>query len=386
MTDLTPPLPSGLTIGFLRRGYSRTGGVEAYLKGLASGLLNMGHRPVLFGTPDWPLEDWPGGGVLRCPGEGLSEYATSVKRMLETPEGRCDLTLSVEKIAGCDLYRTDEGVHAAWLDQRERFLTLPARIFQRLNPKHREKLREEARLFSARSTRRVISLSEKISREIVSYYGYPTERITLIRNGVAAAGRASPFLKSEARKRLGIPEGARVALFVGTGWERKGLRYAVDAVASLGDPALILLVAGEGNRSLYAHSSVRFLGPVRDMAPVYAASDLLLFPTLFDPFPLAALEALGAGLPVLTTTANGVSEIMTQGLEGTVLESPDDTASLSRHLREWFAILENPKDAPMVSEACVSLAKAYTLGRNLQETLSVMDQVLAEKRESRGGC
>jgi len=372
-----------LTIGFLRRGYSRTGGVEAYLKGLAAGLLHRGHCPVLFGTSEWPVEDWPGGVVVRCPSGGLGAYAAGVAAHKRTPEGRCDLVLSVEKVGGCDLYRTDEGVHAAWLDQRARFLPLPARIFQRLSPRHREKLREEKGLFSPQSTRRVISLSEKITGEIVRYYGYPEERITLIRNGVLARGVASPEEKAGARKKLGLSGNARIVLFVGTGWERKGLLHAIRTVASLEDPNILLLVAGEGNPARYAHPSARFLGAVKDMGSVYAASDILLFPTLFDPFPLAAMEALGAGLPVLTTSANGVSEIMTPGIHGEIVSRPDDVSAFRRHLGEWLGRLEDPAGAAVIRNACLTLASAYTLERNLAETLVAMEEVLEEKRGAR---
>jgi UDP-glucose:(heptosyl)LPS alpha-1,3-glucosyltransferase len=158
-----------LTIGFLRRGYSSTGGVESYLKGLAQGLLDTGHRPVLLGTEAWPASEWPGGEILRCNAKGLPQYVSEVERHRRTSGINFDLTLSVEKVPGCDIYRTDEGVHAAWLDQRSAYITHWARIFQKINPKHREKLRLEKELFKPNATRRVISLSEKISGEIVQY-------------------------------------------------------------------------------------------------------------------------------------------------------------------------------------------------------------------------
>ena len=68
------------TLGFLRRGYSPTGGVEVYLKGLARGLLAEGHRPVLLGSDDWPESEWPGGEILRCPGKSLTGYTREVTK------------------------------------------------------------------------------------------------------------------------------------------------------------------------------------------------------------------------------------------------------------------------------------------------------------------
>jgi len=371
-----------LSIGFLRRGYSPTGGVEAYLKGLAAGLLSEGHRVILLGTREWPEKEWPGGEILRCKGASLSEYSIEVARQKTTPGTRFDLILSVEKVPGCDLYRTDEGLHAAWLSKRTRYISLWARLFQKISPKHREKLRLEKELFTPASTRRVISLSKRISREIRDLYGYPEKQITLIRNGVPARSATTREERTLARKELGIPEDARIALFVGTGWERKGLRFAIDVVESLNDPNVKLLVAGKGAVKRYASPCVRFLGGVREMGAVYNSADLFLFPTLFDPFPLATLEALSAGLPVITTCANGVSEIMEPGIHGEVITESGDIANFGRSLLKWFSLLDDPKKGPQVRAACASLASQFTLERNLQETLAVIREVIGEKENS----
>lgn len=368
-----------LTIGFLRRGYSSTGGVEAYLKGLAEGLRGEGHRVVLLGTSEWPESEWPGGEILRCKGATLSEYSAEVSRQKATSGVRFDLILSVEKVPGCDLYRTDEGLHKAWLAQRSRYISPWARMFQRISPKHREKLRLEKQLFTPETTRRVISLSHKISGEIRDLYGYPKNQIALIRNGVPTRSASTPEERVDARKELGIPPDEKVVLFVGTGWERKGLRFAINAVESLNDQKVKLLVAGKGATKRYASPSVRFLGGVREMTMVYDAADLFLFPTLFDPFPLATLEALSAGLPVITSAANGVSEIMTPGVHGEVISEPSESSALVTVLRKWLGILNDPAKALQARAACATLASEFTLEKNLNETLAVIREVIAER-------
>ncbi len=380
MPDYQYPIPdSRLTIGFLRRGYSPTGGVEAYLKGLADGLRNEGHRVVLIGTSEWPESEWPGGEILRCKGATLSEYSAEVTRQKTRSDIRFDLILSVEKVPGCDLYRTDEGLHRAWLSQRSRYISPWARLFQRISPKHREKLLLEKQLFTPGSTQRVISLSHKISGEIRDLYGYPEKQISLIRNGVPTRTATTSEERAYARKELGIPADEKIALFVGTGWERKGLRFAIRAVEGLNDPRVKLLVAGSGSQKRYASPSVRFLGGVREMKMVYDAADLFLFPTLFDPFPLATLEALSAGLPVITTAANGVSEIMTPGVHGEVIAEPSDSSALITALRKWLGILSDPVQGDQARAACAALTSEFTLERNLKETLAVIREVIAER-------
>lgn len=369
-----------LTIGFLRRGYSPTGGVEAYLKGLARGLLAEGHRPVLFGTDSWPVSEWPGGEILRCSGRTLSEYAVDSSRHRTESALQIDLTLSVEKVPGCDIYRTDEGLHAAWMDQREPYLNLFARIFQRISPKHREKLRLEREIFKADRTLRVISISEKISREIGEYYGYPASRVTLIRNGVPMQKKPDQEGREKARKALAIGDSDKIVLFVGTGWERKGLRFAIRAVEKLRNPAVKLLVAGKGPARKHRSPAVRFLGPTKDMGSLYAAADLMIVPSVFEPFSLAALESMGAGVPVITSRVVGVSEIMIQGVHGEILPDTSNIDAISEAIRRWLMLLEDPDKRASVCESCVALASQYTLERNLVETLSVIRELVEEKR------
>ena len=373
-------MPS-LTIAFLRRGYSSSGGVEVYLKGLASGLLAQGHRVILLGTGEWPLDQWPGGEILRCSGHSLSAYIADVERFKRTGTLPFDLILSVEKVPGCDLYRTDEGLHLAWLTERNSTISPWARWFQWRNPKHREKLTLERELFQSGSTRRVISISEKITRDIVSYYGYPPAQISLIRNGVPQLGLASEGERHAAREALGIRQDEKIILFVGTGWERKGLRTAIRVVELLAkeDPKIRLLVAGKGSPRRYGSPVVTFLGPVKEMKTVYAAGDIFITPTIYEPFSLAALEALSAGIPVMTSAAAGISEVMTPGVHGEVMDRPDDVGGFAGALRKWLGKLDDPEELSRLRAECSLLASDFTLERNLRGTLSLIQEIMAEK-------
>ena len=74
----------------------------------------------------------------------------------------------------------------------------------------------------------------------------------------------------------------------------------------------------------------RFLGAVEDLPALFSAADVFTLPTIYDPFSNACLEAIAAGLPVVTTTANGFSEILTRGVHGDVVEPGDVTALAQR--------------------------------------------------------
>ena len=292
-----------------------------------------------------------------------------------------DLILSVEKVPGCDIYRTDEGLHLKWLTERQKYISPWARWFQWRNPKHREKISLEKQLFRTESTRRIISISDKITRDIVACYNYPVERISLVRNGVPQVGIPSLNQRNEARRALGVSVGEKIILFVGTGWERKGLGFAIQAVESLADihPGIRLLVAGKGAQKRYASPVVKFLGPVQQMALVYAAADIFITPTIYEPFSLAALEAFSAGLPVITSAAAGISEIMTAGVHGEVIAEPSDVRALAVALEKWIHITDDPERVSKSRSDCSALASGFTLKRNLQETLSVINEVIEEK-------
>jgi UDP-glucose:(heptosyl)LPS alpha-1,3-glucosyltransferase len=370
-----------LTIGFLRRGYSPSGGVEIYLKGLAGGLLGQGHRVVLFGTEAWPVEDWPGGEILRCQGVTLMSYISDLERIRKECGVHFDLILSVEKVPGCDLYRTDEGLHLAWLTERSRHLSPWAKWFQWRNPKHREKLTLERELFRPESTRRVISISEKITRDIISYYSYPEGQISLIRNGVPSLGLPSLQERESARASLGISPDEKIILFVGTGWERKGLRTAIRVVELLQTkiPKIKLLIAGKGSQRSYRSSVAQFLGPVKEMKKIYAAGDVFVTPTIYEPFSLAALEALSSGIPVITSSAAGISEVMSCGIHGEIIENPSDAGAFAEAVGKWLVKLDDSELASRIHSDCTALASEFTLERNLKETLALIDEVISEK-------
>jgi UDP-glucose:(heptosyl)LPS alpha-1,3-glucosyltransferase len=116
------------------------------------------------------------------------------------------------------------------------------------------------------------------------------------------------------------------------------------------------------------------------MGRVYAASDIFLFPTIFDPFPLATLEALSAGLPVITSASNGVSEIMTPGLHGEVIAEPSDVMALGSALSKWLEITGDPIRADRVREDCSALASEFTLERNLRETWDVIQKLVIQRK------
>jgi UDP-glucose:(heptosyl)LPS alpha-1,3-glucosyltransferase len=368
-----------MKLGLVRRGFSPTGGAEAYLKRFAEGLRAAGHEPVLFTSSDWPEEAWPDGRFVYLEGKSPGAFAEAFEQAragrTKTPLSTCDYYFSLERLRGCDCYRAGDGVHRAWLERRcaaEPFWKAPLRLANPFNRKHRELLALEQQLFGKRGARMVIANSHLVKQEIIEHYGYPAERIHVVYNGVPQrmidpASREQ--MRAETRKKLGLSPFDYVLLFAGSGWQRKGLEFAIEGMrrANLSRP--LLLVAGRGNERQFAPSRrVRFLGPVKGMEPYFAAADAFLLPTLYDPFSNACLEAIAAGLAVITTTANGFSEILQPGVDGEVLDDPTDVESIARAIEGW----SSPERRAAIRPHLAELASRFTIEANVQATLEAL--------------
>ncbi len=353
-----------MKIGLVRRGYSATGGAEAYLKRFAHAACEAGHSCVLFADGEWT--EWTGE-RFKLAGGSPGKFANSLAAA--NPRERCDFLFSLERVWNCDAYRAGDGVHAAWLARRAQFEPAWRPFFRRFSSKHRDLLEIERALFSPGGARVVIANSEWIKREIVQHFRFPAEHIHVVYNGVPAF-IPPPNARAEVRNELGIADDEYVLLFVGSGWERKGLRFAIDAVNAATKSRPLLLVAGRGRAEKMPRSSrVRYLGPVADMARVLAAADVFLLPTLYEPFSNACLEALAAGLPVLTTEHNGFAEIIDCGIEGEVYADPTDSALLAKGIERWADAARRAEVRPRLLEK----AARFSIGENVRSSLAIIE-------------
>ena len=377
-------MPKNLSIVFVRRGYSPTGGAEAYLKRLARGVMEAGHDVQLLATNDWPAGDWPFGSITHLSSKSPVEFASELERM--RAQFPFEILFSLERVWSCDVYRAGDGVHRAWLERRRKF-ELPLKRFVRsLGSKHQDLLRLEQSLFSGGNTKRVIAASQMVKDEIVNLYGYPADKIDIVRNGVPLSKfRFGPELREKSREELNLKSDQIALLFAGSGWERKGLLFAIEAATLCKDRKMRLLVAGRGNASLYKtrrlrfwrEEPVQFLGEVADMLRVYAAADIFILPTIYDPFSNACLEALACGLPVITTGSNGFSEIIQNGVHGSIIDHAGDLLALRDAIQLW----SDPSRRAAVRSTNRQLAAQFDISQNINQTLAILCSVAKRETE-----
>jgi len=260
-------------------------------------------------------------------------FARCVQRTLARES--FDLVQSHERIPGCAIYRAGDGVHATWLELRGRTQTPLARLATRLNPWHRYTLGAEARMFRHAKLMAVICNSRMVRDDIAARFGVPDGKLHVIYNGIDL-DMFHPRLREQHRGRLrgelGIADTVPLFVYVGSGYERKGVPQLLEAFARMQNRSAQLLLIGRDRRQrdmearavrLGLGQRVHFLGGQQDVRPFYGAADAAVLPTLYDPFPNVALEALACGLPLLTSTTCGARELIRQDENGYVCDALD---------------------------------------------------------------
>lgn len=350
-----------MKIAMVALDFDRAGGSERRTGQLVDRLLARGHAVHLVGTRI--RDEWDARVVRhRIPTQPRPHWVELVQfvrraRRLVAAEG-FDVVHNQIRPFVPGLVTVGGGCHRFYLEEvlpRERGRLLAA--VKRLAPLHWVILGMERRGFAPEGCPAVITNSALAREGILRYYPYPPERILVAHNGVDA-GRFRPAesaaWRRSQRQELGLPPDAPLALFLGSGFARKGLGSLLEATAGVrwrGLP-LRLLVVGGGRTApwrrraarLGLDEAVRFLGPVRDPERYYALADLFALPTHFDPFANATLEAMASALPVITTRLNGAAEIIRDGAEGLLLDRPDDVEGLTAAL---LALREPDRRAAM---------------------------------------
>jgi len=376
-----------MKIALIRYRYSSHGGAERYLDMLAAGLQASAQIRVL--SSSWEEES-----IARLPWEKLSVprrpvplrlwlFARAVRSWARAhPDW---LLFSLERIPGVEVYRAGDGCHAEWLIRKRALRPLSWRL-DSLRPLNRSYLRLEREMFRSPALQAVIANSERGKEEISRHYGVPRGKITVVYNGVELS-RFPEKRKEEARRilrsRYGLPGEGPVFLYVGSGFARKGVGTLVRAAARLAGKgrSFRVIVGGKGNPDPYrgmageARDRVIFPGPIRDPEDHFLGADAFVFPTVYEPFSNACLEAMAAGIPVITTRVNGVSEILRDGESGFLLEDPMDDSALADGMEALFS----RETRSRMGREARRTAERLPAERNVRETLQVLTRAWKER-------
>ncbi|MGD0404679.1 MAG: glycosyltransferase family 4 protein [Candidatus Acidiferrales bacterium] len=191
-------------------------------------------------------------------------------------------------------------------------------------------------------------------------------------------------LREKARRDLRLPEDAFAILLIGNDWKKKGLRCLIEAVGSLSIPHLCILVVGDDKSFSYPdilrrsglENRMTILPIVPQVESYYAAADMYAGPSIEDSFAMPPLEAMACGLPVIVSRQAGVSELVTHGVDGFVLEDPTDSRQLAELIHRIYTSADLRRELGVRAEAT---ARHYTWQRNAEEMGKVFEGCLREK-------
>ena len=239
-------------------------------------------------------------------------------------------------------------VHRAYLDRSPGPIVLGRQTppwVRYLLPRHLIMLTMERSYFrSARPTSILCTSAQEIS-DLSAEYGVPKVRCRVVSNGFdpaifnAARRRAE---RGRARAQFGIGSEEVSLLFVANELHRKGFGALLTALEKVKSPSTRIDVVGEVSsgdyrakvKDLGLSRNVHWHGSTNDVFPYYAAADLLVLPTLYEPFGLVIIEALACGLPVITSRLAGASSAVERGQSGRLLVDPTDVDELAAYLAE----------------------------------------------------
>ncbi len=148
--------------------------------------------------------------------------------------------------------------------------------------------------------------------------------------------------RTEKRRACGVPEKAFLLLMVGELIPRKNQMTVLEVLARLKDKQVHCVFCGQGEldgalkaktRTLGLEEQVHFLGFRYDLPDIYGMADLFIFPTLHEGLPVALMEAMTAGLPVVGSDVRGNRDLIEPGKGGLLISSPYDVSGLAEAVR-----------------------------------------------------
>ncbi len=372
------------------RHFCAVGGAEKISRRLAEHLVASGHDVDVFAyavescqgvRTHHVRKSFPAPRMMR-------DWVTGSNLARALKQCGADVTFGEQKMWGVDVLRPGGGVEADYWEAREQFLSRRSKSAG-FCLKRRFDLKAESRGYHDPSLRRVIVNSCMVRDQLYKRYPFLEGNVVVIYNGAALPPVLEPAardpIRCETLAEHHLPSAPLTLLFAGHEFKRKGLAHAINAVAMAraGGVDVQLLVAGRDQSARYQRQCDRlgikehvvFGGAVQDMRRWYATSDALILPTYYDPFANVTMEAMAAGLPVITTRQNGGHEWV-DAQAGYVIGHPWDEDAMAGAIRE----LADRPHREALQQSARAVAARHPIKDKMKEIEEVLCAVAEEKR------
>lgn len=345
------------------------GGLERWTADFADALCRRGIEVAVVAT------GW-GKGVTEGPWECVQVHGSGADVLSRAARGvGADVVHDMGFGSDADLFHPHGGCTLA--AREHNLLRIPKWRRAAFLRERRYRLAETAEAARLRTGKCIVCVSKMVKGHFAAHYGLAGERFVVIPNGPDVE-RWNPGARlarrDEARWRFGV-EGRFVAVMVAQNPRLKNAEGAIAALA--GWDQSVFLLAGGGRTGLAeraakrAHLEMRCVGVLEDAMDAYAAADVLIHPTWYDPCSLVVLEAMACGLPVITSHYNGVAERIEDGQSGFVV-------SADRPEEAWLALerLRDEGERERVGANARAVAESYDFGAQVEDLVALYGRIV----------
>lgn len=365
-----------MRLALVHKRYDRIGGAEWDCYELSRQLAARGHDVhVVVGESRVPVPD--GITLHRVPVLRAGQLAKLLSFTLRAPAVwravDADVVVGFGRTIGHDLFRVSGGCHLGYLARVAAERGRAEAVRQRLSPYQQALLAIERRQYAPGAYRKILAVSELSRDEILALYPrVPAGDVAVLHYGVDAA-RFHPDNRArhrdDVRRELGIPLEQPVVVLVGSGFVRKGVDPLLAIWRREAPRGAALVVVGNDQHLATRRreageiaARVIFTGARRDVERLYAAADAFALPSLYEGCPVAILEALASGLPVVTSRATGAPELLIGALAELLVDDPRDQRALAAALARAL----DPGQRARLGAAARSAALATSLDESVR--------------------
>ncbi len=333
-----------MKIAIIKKKFSNNGGgAEKYAYIICNALAKRGHSITVFAEKfqnDNNSLKWEK--VKRAKLPSLCRtYSFHKMVQKQINHNEFDITYALSRTYPADVFRVAEQLHAVWVK-------IGYSTFSKINPRHKKIAKLEQNIMLPKNIKAIVTNSDMIKEEISNIYQYPKNKIFPIKNGVNPETFAQVADKISLKKKLGLDINKKIILFSSNNFKIKGLKSAIYAISKLDNKIknnISFVITGDDSPEPFAQlakslklNNLIFTGRVDNMNEYYACSDLLLYPSLYEPFANVCLEAASAALPIITTTKNGARELIIHKVNGYLIDSADDICDICKYLTNFFTL------------------------------------------------
>ena len=339
-----------MIVAFCLYKYFPFGGLQRDFMRIASTVAARGHHVRVY-TQSWEGDCPEAFELIRVPvkshtnhGRNAEYYAWVQNHLKAHP---ADRVVGFNKMPGLDVYFAADVCYAEKVAQEKGF-------FYRLTSRYRHYAAFERATFEHGKPTKLMMLTDKQIADFQKHYQTESERFQILPPGIYPDRKYSvqiPNSREIYRQKNGITEQQNLLLQVGSDCGRKGVDRSSEALASLPESLrhnTLLFVVGQDKprkfealaEKLGVRSNVHFFSGRNDVSELMAAADLLLHPAYQEAAGIVLLEAITAGLPVLTTAVCGYAHYIADANCGTVIADPFSQEQLNDVLRK--ALTQSP--------------------------------------------